>query len=718
MLGLLCIFVFFNSFYCSTVEIIESDSSSVFASFSDYVAKENEFYSKNQDKQNDLLVFISHDDQDHNEKLNQSVVLSMSSYFRSNFYCSLDHNPSLSSDCSGRDKKLNSRFTKPIRIVARKLRSNVGIKQLRQLTEQTQETYFRNNQARERYVLHGILIIGPTNIVTMFNLLLSSLNVSVIALDTQTFSLRLNNSQSVSRKGSFYHTSPNMRHFIDIADNFRLMTKLEDVNIYVSKAREKAAILQNRNSFPFIKSVEHVHELVKALNAASDTQSIHKSKKKTHRRFTVPHRHFRASHFIQPIINSHDLLLIKCSLNDLKTIVYLYYTLKDRYYSNDLLLANATSIKFSRYIVWIPEHSSINAKSVVNKLNRRGVLKVYVLNWHLDLDSALNTIKDQIISNKFHDYSYAFKSVARFTLELMSSYQDLRSSNSLNRLQFKLNDNQVIKDRVDLFNPNKIHRTDTRPSRKIYRIVSNKIEPFVIVSQLDEHLVSKDECKDGLPCLDIESSVYNDKLKRNNASSEMLRDLFRREQTISLIHNFKYFTETEEIELNKRVKTKCCTGYIINLLQRMAQDLDFEFEFYFFSTSVTSQADDEREAINHVIKEVAHMAAGPFSLSEEKLKAIDFSMPFLNSGYALLIKQEKRGVDDLFMFMKPFTYLHWSIIGLFALASAISLALLEFNSPFGLNPKGRQRARNYTLGSAISMVISLMVSFYLNDSIS
>ena len=33
---------------------------------------------------------------------------------------------------------------------------------------------------------------------------------------------------------------------------------------------------------------------------------------------------------------------------------------------------------------------------------------------------------------------------------------------------------------------------------------------------------------------------------------------------------------------------------------------------------------------------------------------------------------------------------------------------MEFNSPFGLNPKGRARIRNYTLGSGISMVMSLM----------
>jgi hypothetical protein len=196
-----------------------------------------------------------------------------------------------------------------------------------------------------------------------------------------------------------------------------------------------------------------------------------------------------------------------------------------------------------------------------------------------------------------------------------------------------------------------------------------------------------------------------------------MSQLFSMEQTISLIKNFRYFSDgNNTTEFSDRVKTKCCTGYMINILQRLAHDLDFEFDFYFLSNRkydtqmerAAASPDKMSDAVNHVIKGLAHMAVGPYSVTVDRLKLIDFSVPFLHSGYALLIKQEKKGVDDLFMFMKPFTYLHWALIVMFALGSAISLAMLEFNSPFGLNPKGRQRARNYTLGSAISMVISLM----------
>jgi hypothetical protein len=118
--------------------------------------------------------------------------------------------------------------------------------------------------------------------------------------------------------------------------------------------------------------------------------------------------------------------------------------------------------------------------------------------------------------------------------------------------------------------------------------------------------------------------------------------------------------------------------------------------------------EDSSVAINHVTKGIAHIAAGPIILTEARLKLVDFSFPFLYSKYALLVKQEKRGTNDLFMFTKPFTLTTWAFIFLVVFVAALSLSLLEFNSPFGLNPRGRARSRNFTFGSAINVVFSLI----------
>ncbi len=128
----------------------------------------------------------------------------------------------------------------------------------------------------------------------------------------------------------------------------------------------------------------------------------------------------------------------------------------------------------------------------------------------------------------------------------------------------------------------------------------------------------------------------------------------------------------------------------------------------YFIRSGSKHSGEWNDAITHVATDIAHLAAGPFSLTADRARVVDFSVPFLHSSYALLFKHENKGNHDLFMFLQPFPNLHWISLVLVAMFSAVSMSLLEFISPFGLNPRGRQRARNYTLGSGISMAISLM----------
>ena len=271
---------------------------------------------------------------------------------------------------------------------------------------------------------------------------------------------------------------------------------------------------------------------------------------------------------------------------------------------------------------------------------------------------------------------------------------------------------------------------NTKKSRPLYRIVSNPIEPFVITSHLDEGVITKDSCKDGLLCLDIESDLILNRDEEIVTENKMnltraLNSVLNHELMIALIKGFKYISDfensdNEKMKMNEKklIKYKCCTGYIVNLLQKLSTDLDLSFEFYLASSDKTVRQNsskrnvantrDSSVAISHVTNGVAHIAAGPLVITNSRLKLIDFSLPFLYSKYSLLIKQEKRGADDLFMFMKPFTYTTWAFIFLVVLIAAFSLSLLEFNSPFGLNPKGRARSRNFTFGSAINVVFSLI----------
>lgn len=92
--------------------------------------------------------------------------------------------------------------------------------------------------------------------------------------------------------------------------------------------------------------------------------------------------------------------------------------------------------------------------------------------------------------------------------------------------------------------------------KPVYRIVSNQIEPFVIVSQLDEELQNQADCNDGLPCLQIQT---NDDM----AFSGSFVSLHNKELMIDLIKSYKKRTHDEMKRMtieNMKLRTKCCTG--------------------------------------------------------------------------------------------------------------------------------------------------------------
>lgn len=186
--------------------------------------------------------------------------------------------------------------------------------------------------------------------------------------------------------------------------------------------------------------------------------------------------------------------------------------------------------------------------------------------------------------------------------------------------------------------------------RPTFRIVLKQVEPYLIVSNFDQSdkttiNMASGICKDGLQCYEITTPFEN---SESSDFRTKIATLFRKEHVIHLIRSSKLSTFSSSF-----VKKRCCTGYIINLLQTLSRDLKFTSELYFTSNGKYGEMNQTTNywngCINHVIGEVAHLAAGPFSLTQDRARFVDFSVPFLHSVYALLVKKEKTGVDDLFM---------------------------------------------------------------------
>lgn len=76
---------------------------------------------------------------------------------------------------------------------------------------------------------------------------------------------------------------------------------------------------------------------------------------------------------------------------------------------------------------------------------------------------------------------------------------------------------------------------------------------------------------------------------------------------------------------------------------------------------------------------------------------IDFSVPFFYSGVSCLAQQRTSNVP-ITAFLLPFSIQLWIAIFSSLCLTAIAAATYEWLSPFGLNPWGRQRTKNFSIG--------------------
>ena len=91
-------------------------------------------------------------------------------------------------------------------------------------------------------------------------------------------------------------------------------------------------------------------------------------------------------------------------------------------------------------------------------------------------------------------------------------------------------------------------------------------------------------------------------------------------------------------------------------------------------------------------------------------QAIDYSVPFFYSGVSCLSMSSNYTDVPLEAFLIPFSYQLWVAIFTSLFTTAVAAAIYEWFSPFGLNPWGRQRTKNFSLASALWVMCSLLFS--------
>lgn len=284
-------------------------------------------------------------------------------------------------------------------------------------------------------------------------------------------------------------------------------------------------------------------------------------------------------------------------------------------------------------------------------------------------------------------------------------------------------------------------------ARTIFRIVTALAPPFVMEGELDED----GQCLRGLPCHRPQTSdrdnltlVFNELERDNDQEAE------------------DFFFPTPKPAFSK-MATHCCYGLAMDLLENIAQELEFDFHLYLVEdglygsrklikhfqrineftgineefllnhqnyrnqyrngyninegSTISEQDeydidDDELTKWNGIVGDLvsgaAHMSFAALSVSAARAEVIDYSQPYFFSGISILAAPNQRPDIPLLAFLLPFSPELWIAIFTSLNVTAIAVAIYEWLSPFGLNPWGRQRSKNFSISSALWVMWGLL----------
>ncbi|XP_042339956.1 glutamate receptor ionotropic, NMDA 3B [Plectropomus leopardus] len=155
--------------------------------------------------------------------------------------------------------------------------------------------------------------------------------------------------------------------------------------------------------------------------------------------------------------------------------------------------------------------------------------------------------------------------------------------------------------------------------------------------------------------------------------------------------------------------SKCCYGYCIDLLEKLAEDLGFEFDLYIVGDGKYGAWKGGRWTglVGDLLNGLADMAVTSFSINSARSRVIDFTSPFFSTSLGILVRS-KDTAAPIGAFMWP---LHWSMwVGIFLALhiTALFLTLYEWKSPYGMTPHGRNRIRVFSYSSALNLCYAIL----------
>lgn len=220
-------------------------------------------------------------------------------------------------------------------------------------------------------------------------------------------------------------------------------------------------------------------------------------------------------------------------------------------------------------------------------------------------------------------------------------------------------------------------------AKKTLRVVTKLASPFVLASELlEDNLI---DCGSEIVCLHLSNT---DRDFVTSVTDSFLEDP---------VHNKSLYI------------VHCCSGLAIDVLSELSREFEFSFILFFTNDSNFGTLIDGKMTglLGDVMSGTADMIIGAFSITSERMKYISYSAAFYHSSFSMVSIVQERSTA-ISAFLDPFDPVVWVCLICAATFTGSMISLLEWLSPYGLNPRGKKRDHNYTLGSGLTMVFSTL----------
>ncbi|XP_056596152.1 glutamate receptor ionotropic, NMDA 2A isoform X1 [Triplophysa dalaica] len=159
---------------------------------------------------------------------------------------------------------------------------------------------------------------------------------------------------------------------------------------------------------------------------------------------------------------------------------------------------------------------------------------------------------------------------------------------------------------------------------------------------------------------------------------------------------------------------KCCKGFCIDILKKIARNVKFTYDLYLVNNGKHGKKINNvwNGMVGEVVYKKAIMAVGSLTINEERSEAIDFSVPFVETGISVMVSRSNGTVSPS-AFLEPFSASVWVMMFVMLLiVTAIAVFLFEFISPLGFNRNLAQgkdpHGPSFTIGKAVWLLWGLV----------